>query len=137
MFPKARDLARHQNSKKKITCDCCQRIFCNTDHHQKHLRQVWKKTEGDLTEYDQPICPPTSYEHYDGYIKLLHEKHSDIKTKTVEESFKDTYNFEMQAYLTDKKVKKKSFTYEDLEKRLLDIYGQQTHTFKVCTLPGG
>ena len=36
-FKEVRDLKRHQNSKKKILCDCCQRTFCNDDHLHKHL----------------------------------------------------------------------------------------------------
>jgi hypothetical protein len=133
-FRQHRDLVRHQNSKNKITCDCCQRIFCNIDHQHKHLRQVWKKTRGDferdLVEYNQPICPPTAYEHYDGYIQLLHEKHNDIKTQTVKECFKVTYNYAMQAYLTDG-LDKKAFTYQDLKKILFDIYAKQGNTFKI------
>ena len=84
IFNKVRD----QNSKKKINCHCCNRIFCNIDHHQKHLRQVWKKIEGDLTEYDQPIFPMTSYEHYDGYIDLLKKNILILKLNQLHQASK-------------------------------------------------
>ena len=109
-FRRHRDLEKHQKSKKKLVCTCCQRRFCDETHLHKHLRQVWKKKAGELVEYNQPICPPTAYEHYDGYTIILQQHHNDIKTKTVTEQFKVTYNIAMQSYLTDEDMDKKPFT---------------------------
>ena len=33
VFKEVRDLNRHQKSKKEIVCNCCQKTFCNSDHH--------------------------------------------------------------------------------------------------------
>ena len=61
VFKEVRDLNRHQKSKKQIVCDCCQKNFCNSDHHQRHLRTVWKNDNKNIQDLQQQIHPATDH----------------------------------------------------------------------------
>lgn len=118
-FKQVRDLERHQKSKKKIVCTCCQKTFCNNEHHQQHLRTVSK--DDKIVDLEQQIQPATGYESYDGFIELVEEKDYDIGTKTTTSQFKDTYNLKIDS----------NYTYENLQEVLYGIYRSQKNTFKI------
>ena len=103
VFHQVRDLERHQRSKKKIVCTCCQKTFCNNEHHQQHLRTV-SKDESKTVDLKQQIHPASGYESYDGFQELVEEKDNDIRTRTTTSEFKDTYNLKIDS----------NYTYQDL-----------------------
>ena len=119
VFHKVRDLERHQRSKKKIVCTCCQKTFCNDEHHQQHLRTV-SKDESKTVDLKQQIHPATPYESLDGFQELVAEKDNDIRTRTTTSEFKDTYNLKIDS----------NYTYQDLRDKILEIYKNQ-HNFKM------
>ena len=114
VFHKVRDLERHQRSKKKIVCTCCQKTFCNDEHHQQHLRTV-SKDESKTVDLKQQIHPATPYESLDGFQELVAEKDNDIRTRTTTSEFKDTYNLKIDS----------NYTYQDLRDKILEIYKSQ------------
>ena len=119
VFHQVRDLERHQRSKKKIVCTCCQKTFCNDEHHQQHLRTV-SKDESKTVDLKQQIHPATPYESLDGFQELVAEKDNDIRTRTTTSEFKDTYNLKIDS----------NYTYQDLRDKILEIYKNQ-HNFKM------
>ena len=114
VFHQVRDLERHQRSKKKIVCTCCQKTFCNDEHHQQHLRTV-SKDESKTIDLKQQIHPATPYESLDGFQELVAEKDNDIRTRTTTSEFKDTYNLKIDS----------NYTYQDLRDKILEIYKSQ------------
>ena len=114
VFHQVRDLERHQRSKKKIVCTCCQKTFCNDEHHQQHLRTV-SKDESKTVDLKQQIHPATPYESLDGFQELVAEKDNDIRTRTTTSEFKDTYNLKIDS----------NYTYQDLRDKILEIYKSQ------------
>ena len=51
-------LATSSKSKETITFICCQKTFCTFDHHQRHLRTVWKNKNKNI------LCTkPTYWKH--------------------------------------------------------------------------
>ena len=119
VFHQVRDLERHQRSKKKIVCTCCQKTFCNNEHHQQHLRTV-SKDESKTVDLKQQIHPATPYESLDGFQELVAEKDNDIRTRTTTSEFKDTYNLKIDS----------NYTYQDLRDKILEICKNQ-HNFKM------
>ena len=73
VFHQVRDLERHQRSKKKIVCTCCQKTFCSNEHHQQHLRTAYKD-DNKIVDLKQKIHPASGYESNDGFQKLVEEK---------------------------------------------------------------
>ena len=120
VFQRVEHLERHQKSRKKITCTCCQKTFCNSDHHQRHLRTVWN-SENQNKDLKRQINPATGYESYDGFKKLVEEKDYDIATKTTSSKFKTVYNFTIDS----------TYTYENLKDVLKEIYRNQQNVFKI------
>ena len=114
VFHQVRDLERHQRSKKKIVCTCCQKTFCSNEHHQQHLRTV-SKDESKTVDLKQQIHPATQYESLDGFQELVAEKDNDIRTRTTTSEFKDTYNLKIDS----------NYTYQDLRDKILEIYKSQ------------
>ena len=112
VFKQGRDLDRHVKSKKKIVCDCCQKTFCNSDHHQKHLRTVWKNENRNIEDLNQQINPASGYESYEDFEKLLEEKDYDIGSKVTTSQCKTVYNIKIDS----------SYTYENLRDALQEIY---------------
>ena len=114
VFKKEQDLNRHQKSKKKIICNCCQKTFCNSDHHQRHLRTVWN-SENKSKDLKQQVNPASGYESYEGFKKLLEEKDYDIGTKTTTDEFKTVYDFKIDS----------TYTYDNLRDFLQEMYRNQ------------
>ena len=120
VFHQVRDLERHKRSKKKIVCTCCQKTFCNSEHHQQHLRTAFKDNN-KIVDLKQQIHPASEYESYDDFQKLVEEKDYDIGTKTTKSKFKDIYNLKIDS----------NYTYENLQELLLEIYKSQQNPFKI------
>ena len=119
VFKQVRDLDRHQKSKEKIVCTCCQKTFCNSNHHQQHLRTV-SKNNNNSVDLNQQIHRATGYERYVGFQKLLEEKDYDIGTKTTTKKCMTVYNIKIDS----------TYTYENLRDKLQEIF--RTHnTFKI------
>ena len=121
VFKQVRDLERHRRSKKKIVCTCCQKTFCTSEHHQQHLRTVWKTENKKIEDLTQPINPASGYESHHGFVKLLEEKDYDIGTKRTTSKFKTVYNLKIDS----------SYTYAQLRDVLQHIYTSQQNVFKV------
>ena len=59
IFNRVERLRKHQG-KSKITCNCCNKRFCNFDEHQKHLRS-WIEPVTEISDINQRIQPSTFY----------------------------------------------------------------------------
>ena len=108
-FKQVRDLERHQKNKNKIVCTCCQKTFCTSDHHQQHLRTVWKNENKNIRDLNQQINPSSGYEILYGYDELLEEKDNDIGTKTTTSKFKTIYSIKIDLRITLTKTFEISF----------------------------
>ena len=82
-FPRNRDLLRHRQNRKNISCTHCPRTFCSDEHFNKHIRSIKEVEETGASDLEQPIQPSTGYENEEGYKAVLKSKESEIRNKEV------------------------------------------------------
>ena len=110
-FPKVRDLERHMNKRKNLSCKHCSKTFCNESHLGKHLRTI-SEPKINARNYLSSIHPKTGFEDDPKFQELLEEK-------------KDHINEFEKRYTNHTVINKRidsDFTYCDLDHLLKDIY---------------
>ena len=84
VFTRSRDLYEHTNRRKKVSCDHCNRQFCDESTYQRHIRRLRDITDDRVQDLDQRIYPETGYENEDGYQEIIENKHNEIRDRTKE-----------------------------------------------------
>ena len=119
-FSQRQNLDKHIKKKKKIDCDHCNRTFCNDSHFQKHLRSIRRDTTANGT-LRQLIFPATGYQNSKGFLELINKKINEIQ---------DRHKKTQQFQVINKRIDS-SFTYQDLNDLLMEIYKSQGKAFKI------
>ena len=118
-FDRKERLENHQ-SKTKVKCTCCQRIFCNNHQYQQHRRSVVPPAR-QISDLNQIIQPPTAYGDAGAYQAFLLGKEREITDWTTRGE-----NYEVINKMVDHK-----FTYKELYKWLIGIFCAQERAFKI------
>ena len=121
VFAKSADLYNHTHNRKKVTCDHCNRVFCDESTYQRHIRSLRDITDDSVRDLDQRIYPETGYENEDGYQEIIESKHNEIRDRTKENKHYKVVNMHIDP----------SFTYREINDFLLDLYSKHKNSFKV------
>ena len=120
-FSNASSLRRHRQANTNISCEHCDRVFCDADHYQQHLRTISRSVDENVVDLNQRIYPPSGYEDEDGYQHLV-----ERKQKEIDDRFKKTRNYRIINKAIDS-----SYTYRELNELLLDIYSTHRNSYKL------
>ena len=80
-FTSAAKLYQHINHQRKISCDHCNKVFCNNDVYQRHLRSLCDITDDSVQDLDQRIYPETRYEDEEKYQEVIEDKLNEIQDR--------------------------------------------------------
>ena len=119
-FDRKARLENHQ-TKTKVSCDCCQRVFCNEHQYQQHRRSTVLPAP-EISDLNQIIQPPTLYGDAGAYQAFLLGKWAEITD----------WKKRGQNYEIINKMVNHQFTYKGLYKWLLNIFCAQNNAFKIA-----
>ena len=111
---------KHLQKREDISCDHCERKFCNNYHFKRHQRSIKKPEEEEpLPDLNQEIYSSSGYED-DEYKKVLEENIKLIEDREDKRKVYTIYNKQIDP----------TFTYNDLYQLYLDIFITQKPPFR-------
>ena len=116
VFSSAARLKNHIKNRTNISCEQCERKFCTKFHLLRHLRTTHEDRSLHIPNLNLEIYPSTLYEKENEYQDVIKENRNVIS---------DSQDIK-RAYAVYNKQIDSTFTYNDLQNLILNVYTQKS-----------
>ena len=96
VFKSQSGFKKHLQKREDISCDHCERKFCNNYYLKRHQRSIKPDKEESIADLNQEIYSSTVYEDEE-YKKVLEENVNIIKDREEKRKVYTIYNKQMTA----------------------------------------